>query len=136
VSHRTLLKLHAVPVAEQPEQETGVQSPCWQGAHPNNFPLRPNQSPEKRKSACWGEGAGLRASRDQLLLSRGWWAVVARYLQTTGFFLKDPTSCWAILPGRESWSACTAYCGFFFFFVVLGFELRAYTLSHSISPFL
>jgi hypothetical protein len=25
---------------------------------------------------------------------------------------------------------------FFFFFVVLGFELRAYTLSHSTSPFL
>jgi hypothetical protein len=26
--------------------------------------------------------------------------------------------------------------GFFFSFVVLGFELRAYTLSHSTSPFL
>jgi hypothetical protein len=25
---------------------------------------------------------------------------------------------------------------FFFFFAVLGFELRAYTLSHSTSPFL
>jgi hypothetical protein len=25
---------------------------------------------------------------------------------------------------------------FFFFFVVLGFELRAYTLNHSTSPFL
>jgi hypothetical protein len=27
------------------------------------------------------------------------------------------------------------FCGFFFFFQVLGFELRASTLSHSTSPF-
>jgi hypothetical protein len=29
----------------------------------------------------------------------------------------------------------TTHASFFFFFAVLGFELRAYTLSHSTSPF-
>jgi hypothetical protein len=30
---------------------------------------------------------------------------------------------------------CPIFFFFFFFFVVLGLKLRAYTLSHSISPF-
>jgi hypothetical protein len=37
---------------------------------------------------------------------------------------------------EQAVAICLAYLLYFFFFVVLGLEPRAYTLSHSTSPFL
>jgi hypothetical protein len=41
---------------------------------------------------------------------------------------------WEIRASLDKQNTIAINVGLFFFFVVLGFELRAYTLSHSTSP--